>query len=72
MDEDRALVARQLVQIAKDLDRAVPGIQLIITGGGNVFDEIKAQADQVNADLGRTCVVDDRSPHRYQRDCGGG
>ena len=57
MDEDRALVARQLVQIAKDLDRAVPGIQLIITGGGNVFDEIKAQADQVNADLGRTCVV---------------
>ena len=57
MDEDRALVARQLVQVARDLDREVPGIQLIITGGGNVFDEIKAQADQVNADLGRTCVV---------------
>ena len=57
MDEDRALVARQLVQIAKDLDREVPGIQMIITGGGNVFEEIKAQADQVNADLGRTCVV---------------
>ena len=57
MDEDRALVARQLVQVAKDLDREVPGIQIIITGGGNVFGEIKAQADQVNAALGRTCVV---------------
>ena len=57
MDEDRALVARQLVQIAGDLDRAVPGIQMIITGGGNVFSEIKAQADQMNAKLGRTCVV---------------
>ena len=57
MDEDRALVARQLVEIAPDLDRAVPGIQLIITGGGNVFDEIKAQAGQVNERLGRTCVV---------------
>ena len=57
MDEDRALVAWQLVQIAKDLDGEVPGIQIIITGGGNVFDEVKAQADQVNADLGRTCIV---------------
>ena len=57
MDEDRALVARQLVQIAQDLDRDVPGVQMIITGGGNVFAEIKAQADRVNAQLGRTCVV---------------
>ena len=57
MDEDRALVARQLVQIARELDREVPGIQMILTGGGNVFSEIKAQAEQVNADLGRTCVV---------------
>ena len=57
MDEDRALVARQLVEIAPDLDRAVPGVQLIITGGGNVFGEIKARADQVNEQLGRACVV---------------
>ena len=57
MDEDRALVARQLVEIAPDLDREVPGVQIIITGGGNVFGEIKARADQVNGALGRTCVV---------------
>lgn len=57
MDEDRALVARQLIQIAPDLDRAIPGIQLLIAGGGNVFDELKAQAEAVNAALGRACVT---------------
>ena len=57
MDEDRALVARQLIQIAPELDKAVPGIQLLIAGGGNVFTELKAQADAVNAALGRPCVT---------------
>lgn len=57
MDEDRALVARQLVEIAPKLSAALPGVQLLITGGGNVFDELKARADGVNRDLGRQCVV---------------
>ena len=57
MDEDRALVARQLIQIAEELDRTVPGVQLLIAGGGNVFRELKEQAEAVNARMGRTCVV---------------
>ena len=57
MDADRAMVARQLIQIAPRLDQAVPGVQLLIAGGGNVFDELKAKADGVNAALGRKCVV---------------
>ena len=57
MDEDRALVAGQLIEIAPELDRAVPGIQLLIAGGGNVFDRLKAQADAVNRQLGRRCVT---------------
>ena len=57
MDEDRALVARQLIEIAPELDRAVPGIQLLIAGGGNVFDELKGKADRVNEKLGRPCVT---------------
>ena len=57
MDADRALVARQLIQIAPQLDRLVPGVQLLIAGGGNVFTELKAQADAVNAALGRQCVT---------------
>ncbi|MCI9156088.1 MAG: polysaccharide pyruvyl transferase CsaB [Lawsonibacter sp.] len=57
MDEDRALVASQLIDIAPELDRAIPGIQLLIAGGGNVFDQLKAKADKVNARLGRQCVA---------------
>ena len=57
MDEDRALVARQLIEIAPELDKAVPGVQLLIAGGGNVFDELFAMAKEVNEKLGRTCVT---------------
>ena len=57
MDEDRALVAGQLIEIAPALDRALPGIQLLIAGGGNVFDRLKARAEAVNAQMGRRCVT---------------
>lgn len=57
LDEDRALVARQLVEGAQALDSAAPGVQLVIVGGGNVFDEIRARAQEVNGRLGRQCVV---------------
>ncbi|MBO5339385.1 MAG: polysaccharide pyruvyl transferase CsaB [Oscillospiraceae bacterium] len=57
MDEDRALVARQLIEIAPELDRQVPGVQLLIAGGGNVFDQLKSMADQVNEKLGRRMIA---------------
>ena len=57
MDESRALVARQLVAIAPRLREAIPGVQLLIVGGGDVFDEIKAQADAANAAAGENYVV---------------
>ena len=57
MDEDRSLVARQLIQSAPELDREVPGVQLLIAGGGNVLGQLREQAEQVNRALGRTAVV---------------
>lgn len=57
MDADRALVARQMIEIAPRLDKAVPGVQMLIAGGGNVFQELKEQSEQVNRQLGRTCIV---------------
>lgn len=57
MDESRALVARQLIEIAPRLDRAVPGIQLLIAGGGDVYEELSAKAEAVNQELGRRCIV---------------
>ena len=57
MDEDRALVARQLIEIAPELDKRVPGVQLLIAGGGNVYDELLAKAKEVNAAMGRACIT---------------
>ena len=57
MDEDRALVAEQLISIAPELDRALPGVQLLIAGGGNVFARLKERAEEVNRRLGRQCAV---------------
>ncbi len=57
MDESRALVARELVEIAPRLREAIPGVQLLIAGGGDVFDEIKAKADAANAAAGENYVV---------------
>ncbi len=57
MDRDRALVAGQLVELAPELDRAVPGVQLVLVGGGELLEELQSKADQVNRTLGRPCVV---------------
>ncbi|MBQ9458936.1 MAG: polysaccharide pyruvyl transferase CsaB [Oscillospiraceae bacterium] len=57
MDESRALVARQLVSIAPRLRERIPGVQLLIAGGGDVFDEIKAKADAANAKAGENYVI---------------
>lgn len=57
MDEDRALVARQLIEIAPELDKRVPGVQMLIAGGGNVYDELSARAEAVNGSMGRSCIV---------------
>ena len=57
MDADRALVARQLIEIAPRLERQVPGVQLLIAGGGNVFGELSEKANQINQKMGRTCIT---------------
>lgn len=57
MDADRAAVAFQLVEIAEELDRAVPGVEIVIVGGGNVFEKLREQAEAVNARAGRRIVT---------------
>ncbi len=57
LDESRALVARQLIALAPRLDLAVPGVQLLIAGGGDMLEALRAEAEAANAALGRRCVV---------------
>ncbi len=56
LDDSRALAARQLIQIAPALIAAHPGLHLLIVGGGDVYDELKAAADAVNAQAGYTAL----------------
>ena len=57
LDESRALVARQLVNISENLNKDISNLEIVIVGGGDVFDEIKKQADSINAKLGKQLII---------------
>ncbi|MGE4215112.1 MAG: polysaccharide pyruvyl transferase CsaB [Anaerotignaceae bacterium] len=57
MDEDRALVAKQLIDLAPQLSKKIKRLRILIVGGGNVFDKLKAKAEEVNASIGRECLT---------------
>lgn len=57
MDEDRALVAKQLIDLAPQLSKKIKRLRIIIVGGGNVFDKLKAKSLETNASIGRECVT---------------
>ncbi|SHH92074.1 polysaccharide pyruvyl transferase CsaB [Sporobacter termitidis DSM 10068] len=57
LDTDRALVASQLIDLALALDKKLPGVQLLIAGGGDVYDALKTKADAVNAAARRQVVA---------------
>ncbi len=57
MDEDRALVAFHLAEIAPAIEEAFPGTDIVIVGGGNVFDKLEALANKVNNEIGRPMIT---------------
>lgn len=52
LDDSRAFAARCLIEIAPRLLAEFPGLHLLIAGGGDVYDELKAKADEVNRQAG--------------------
>ncbi len=57
MDEDRALVAFHLAEIAPEIEKAHPGTDIVIVGGGNVFDKLQLLADDINRQVGRSMIT---------------
>lgn len=53
MDESRALVARQLINISKNLNDRIKELEIVIVGGGDVFDELKQKCEEINKEIGR-------------------
>lgn len=57
MDESRALVARQLIAIAPKLAKTIPGLRMLIVGGGDVYEELLEKSKETNAQIGRECIT---------------
>lgn len=57
LDAFTAPTARQLISIAPDLAKAVPGLRIVIVGGGEVYEELREKAAQVNRTIGRPCLT---------------
>ena len=57
LDESRALVARHLINIAKDIYEYKRDIEIVIVGGGDAFEELNQKANEVNKDLGKKVIT---------------
>ncbi len=57
LDEDRSLVAKQLVEISQALYEARPDTQLVIVGAGNEYEMIKKRAEAMNERIGHRYIV---------------
>ncbi len=56
MDEDRSLVAKQLIEVLPKLDNIIENLSLLIVGDGNDFENVKNLADEANEKLGRAAI----------------
>jgi len=57
LDEPAAAVSRMLVDVAPELHRRLPGVQILIAGGGDVYDMLCQMADVVNVETGSNTVT---------------
>lgn len=57
LDESREEAARQLIALTPELAEKVPGVQILIVGGGNCEEALRQEAEAVNRSLGRNAVV---------------
>ncbi len=57
MDEDRSLVAKQLINVLPKLDNIVENLRVLVVGGGNDFENVSQLAKKTNETLGREAVI---------------
>ena len=57
LDQETKTAALQLIEIAPRLHEAVPGVRLLIVGGGTAFEELRGLAEKTNETLGFPCIT---------------
>ncbi len=57
MDRDCALGAKLLLELAPVLCRMFPALSILLSGGGNAYEEIQKEAEKINRELGIQAVT---------------
>ncbi len=57
MDVDRSYAAHKLIEAVPDLYEKIPNLEVAIVGGGNDFDKIKEEAEEMNRKIGSRIVI---------------
>ncbi len=57
MDADRAQVAFQLVEIAPEIVKICPNVEIVIVGDGDVFDKLQNKTEEINQKLGSRKII---------------
>ena len=57
LDESRALVARQLINISDKLYEKNNNLEIVIVGGGDVFDELNNLANEKNTIMNNKTII---------------
>ncbi len=69
MDTDRSLAAHKLIEIAEELSARIDNLEIIIVGGGNDYENIRTEAEAVNARTGNRLIVTTGSRTDINRFC---
>lgn len=57
MDTDRSLAAHKLISAFEKLDKPVENLRLVVVGGGDDFESVAKEADEINKKLGREAIT---------------
>lgn len=57
MDVDRSFAAHKLIEIAAELDQKIENLEIVIVGGGNDLEAVRAEAEAVNRAVGRDLII---------------
>ncbi len=57
MDESRSLAAKELISEVPRILKEIPNFKLLVVGGGDDFENVKALTNSVNDTCGKECVI---------------
>ena len=57
MDIDRSFAAHKLIEATPEVLKAVPDLEVVIVGGGNDYEPIRTEAEEMNQRLGRRVII---------------